>query len=114
MTDAIQLPLGPPVAVRTLPRLGATAQATTSSAAEPTPALPHVETLQPIEPVVSVLPSTELTITRDEVANAFVYRSIKRDTGEVVWQYPIEQVLQMAHRLRELENLAEHKIDTHV
>ena len=114
MTDAIQALSGSPVAARLLSKRGAAAPAKGGSGAEPKLALPHVETSQPVEPVVSVLPSTQLTITRDEVANTFVYRSIKPGTGEVVWQYPIEQVLQMAHRLRELENLTEHKIDTRV
>ena len=74
-------------------------QTTTASDGKPSHA--HVETAQPVEPVAAVEPGTRLTITRDEAANAFVYRSIDRKSGEVVWQYPVEQVLRMAHRLRE-------------
>ncbi|MBI1210941.1 MAG: hypothetical protein GC190_05725 [Alphaproteobacteria bacterium] len=69
----------------------------------------HIE--KPVEPVVKAEPSTRLTITRDEAANTFVYRSINAETGEVVWQYPVEQVLRMAHRLRELEGLDSHVVD---
>ena len=62
----------------------------------------------PVEPVVAVEPSTHLAITRDHAANTFVYRSIDSKTGDVVWQYPREQALRMAHELRDLEN---HKVD---
>jgi len=73
-----------------------------------------VESAQPVEPVVAVQPSTHLTIAKDEAANTFVYRSIDSKTGDVVWQYPVEQVLRMAHTLRELEGLDEHKVDQKV
>jgi hypothetical protein len=74
----------------------------------------HTDSARPVEPVVPVEPSTRLTITRDDGANAFVYRSINADTGEVVWQYPVEQVLRMAHRLRQLEGLDAHRLDQKV
>ena len=115
MTDAVQISsvtgaaVARPVAKRT---------------AEPTPAVAparadakpqaKADTAQPVEPAVKIEPSTHLTITRDEDANTFVYRSINADTGEVVWQYPVEQVLRMAHRLRELEGLDEHQVDRKV
>jgi len=44
-----------------------------------------------------------LTITREPALQSFVYRSIESDSGEVVWQYPAEQVLRRARTLRELE-----------
>jgi hypothetical protein len=68
----------------------------------------------PVQPVAAVEPGTYLTIAKDEVANTFVYRSIDEQTGEVVWQYPLEQMLRMAHRLRELESADEHRIDEKV
>src|SRR6185503_13821946 len=104
MTDAIQISPVPAVAARpTVKRAGsAPAPAAVAASAEVKPHA-HAETAKPVEPVVQVEPSTRLTITKDEAANTFVYRSINAETGAVMWQYPVEQVLRMAHRLRELE-----------
>ena len=90
--------------------------ANASSGVVPVEAKPaaKAEAPMPVEPVVQVEPSTRLTITKDETANTFVYRSISAETGEVVWQYPVEQVLRMAHRLRELEGLDSHQVDEKV
>lgn len=44
-----------------------------------------------------------LTITRDETLKSFVYRSIDDDSGEVVWQWPAEDMLRRAQHLRQLE-----------
>jgi hypothetical protein len=41
-------------------------------------------------------------ITRDSVLRSFVYRSIDMESGEVVWQWPAEQVLRRAHHLHAL------------
>ena len=114
MTDAIQVTSLSTAAARPIPkRVSASmaAPAAAHAAVEAKPAQAHIESAQPVEPVVNVLPSTRLTITKDEAANTFVYRSINRDTGEVMWQYPVEQVLRMAHRLRELEGLDQHQVD---
>jgi flagellar protein FlaG len=114
MTDAIQVTPVSTVAARPVSkRVSASVAkaATAAPAAEAKPTRTHIETAQPVEPVVNVQPGTRLTITKDEAANTFVYRSINRDTGEVMWQYPVEQVLRMAHRLRELEGLDAHQID---
>jgi flagellar protein FlaG len=113
MADGIQITPVSTVAVRPVPkRVSASVAAPTAAATvEARPAPTHVETSQPVEPVVNVEPGTRLTITKDEAANTFVYRSIDRDTGEVMWQYPVEQVLRMAHRLRELEGLDQHQVD---
>lgn len=92
----------------------AVAAASATAASDTKPSHAHVETVQPVEPVASVEHGTRLTITRDEAANAFVYRSIDRKSGEVVWQYPVEQVLRMAQRLRELEGLDEHRVDARI
>jgi len=117
MSDSIQLPPISSAGSRpTARRVVATAAASTSAvpASDAKPSHVQVETAQPVEPVVAIEPSTQLTITRDEAANTFVYRSIDKKSGEVVWQYPVEQVLRMAHRLRELEGLEQHKIDAKV
>ncbi len=117
MNDSIQLPPISPVGPRpTAKRINATASASVSAvpASDSKPSHAHVETAQPVEPIVAIEPSTQLMITRDEAANTFVYRSIDRKSGEVVWQYPVEQVLRMAHRLRELEGIDQHKIDAKI
>lgn len=118
MSDSIQLPPISPIGPRpTAKRVSAAPVAPTStvSASDSKASHAHVETAQPVEPVVAIEPSTQLSITRDEAANTFVYRSIDRKSGEVVWQYPVEQVLRMAHRLRELEGLEQqHKIDAKI
>jgi uncharacterized FlaG/YvyC family protein len=109
MTDAIQIAAITAAAGRSsVKRADATPAAPAKAEARPQA---HTDSAKPVEPVVQVEPSRRLTITRDESANTFVYRSINADTGEVVWQYPVEQVLRMAHRLRELEGLDPHKVD---
>ena len=87
-----------------------TAVGAVSAAATAKPAA-HADAPQPVEPVVQVEPSTRLMITKDEAANTFVYRSIDAESGDVLWQYPVEAVLRMAHRLRELEGLDGHQVD---
>jgi flagellar protein FlaG len=112
MTDAIQISsVTAAAAARPV-----TKRATDTALSNPTAVKPqaHTDSAKPVEPVVPVEPSTRLTITRDEAANAFVYRSVNTDTGEVMWQYPVEQVLRMAQRLRELEGLDAHHLDQKV
>jgi len=112
MTDAIQISsVTAAAAARPVAKRAADAALPLSSDVKPQA---HTDSAKPIEPVVPVEPSTRLTITRDEGANAFVYRSVNADTGEVVWQYPVEQVLRMAHRLRELEGLDARRVDQKV
>ena len=45
----------------------------------------------------------QMSITRDENLKAFVYRSIEAESGEVVWQFPAEEMLRRAEHLRQLE-----------
>lgn len=45
-----------------------------------------------------------MSITRDENLKAFVYRSIDADSGDVVWQFPAEEMLRRAEHLRQLED----------
>ncbi len=52
-----------------------------------------------------------LTITRDKAVQSFVYRSVEADTGEVVWQWPAEEILRRAHHLREVEDQLRHEVD---
>ena len=108
-------PAQPAPAVKRANAQAAQAAASAAAAAAVKPAA-KAEAPKPVEPVVQVEPSTRLTITKDETANTFVYRSISAETGEVIWQYPVEQVLRMAHRLRELEGLdgGSHQVDEKV
>jgi flagellar protein FlaG len=115
MSNAIQVPpvavvaARPPVMKRANPNAVAAAPA---GAIEPAKTqTTHAESAQAVQPVVNLQPKTHLTISRDETANTFVYRSIDTNTGDVVWQYPVEQVLRMAHRLRESEGLEPHAVD---
>jgi uncharacterized FlaG/YvyC family protein len=54
-----------------------------------------------------------LTITRAEKFGSFVYRSIDGRSGDVLWQYPAEQMLRMSQHLRELEqaDTRKHSVD---
>jgi uncharacterized FlaG/YvyC family protein len=53
-----------------------------------------------------------LTISRNDTLNTFVYRSIDKDSGDVIWQYPAENILRMSQHQRELERQErEHKVD---
>jgi uncharacterized FlaG/YvyC family protein len=53
----------------------------------------------------------QMRISRDEAARRFVYRSVVSDTGEVVWQYPAEEMLRRAHYLRKVEEQVRHTVD---
>jgi hypothetical protein len=108
MTDAVQLPRISPVKPRPV-RRRAVAAATPAAAGSDQS---QSDALPPVDPVSAVEPKTSLSITRDDAANALVFRSIDRDSGDVISQYPAEQVLRLVHRLRELEGLDEHKVDT--
>jgi uncharacterized FlaG/YvyC family protein len=52
-----------------------------------------------------------MQISRDEAARRFVYRSVEAETGEVVWQYPAEQMLRRAKYLRQAEEQLKHEVD---
>ena len=113
MSDAVHLPPISPVSPTPAARRVNSALGTTTVVKDPAGA--KSETSQPVAPVAPTERATSLSITRDEAANTCVYRSIDKKTGEVVWQYPLEQVLRLAHRLRELENLdQQHKIDERI
>lgn len=56
-------------------------------------------------------PSRHLSITRNEDLNAFVYRSIDADSGDVVWQFPSEDVLRRAERYRQNEDAEQRAVD---
>lgn len=51
-------------------------------------------------------PGTQLRIEKDKGSNLFVYQSVNPKSGEVVSQYPTEQILQFISYYREKEGLA--------
>lgn len=46
-----------------------------------------------------------LSISRDEATGTFIYRSIDRESGEVVRQWPVESMLQFKAYLRHAEGV---------
>lgn len=53
-----------------------------------------------------------LTISRSDKLGTFVYRSIDGQSGDVLWQYPAENMLRMAQQWRDLEARTEsHQVD---
>lgn len=49
--------------------------------------------------------NSRLSIERDESSNRYVFKSINRDTGEVIRQYPTEQMLSQIARVRQIAGL---------
>lgn len=43
-------------------------------------------------------PSSELRLVIEPSGGSYVYKTIDRRTGEVVWQYPMEDVLKMRNQ----------------
>jgi uncharacterized FlaG/YvyC family protein len=50
-----------------------------------------------------------MSITHDEKLKTFIYRSVDADSGDVVWQYPAEEMLRRAEFLRQLEERREER-----
>lgn len=46
-----------------------------------------------------------LTISRQEQLGTFVYRSIDAKSGDLIWQYPPENMLRAAQQLQEMQKL---------
>ena len=55
--------------------------------------------------------SRQLSITRNEDLNTFVYRSIEIESGDVVWQYPSEDVVRRAESYRQRQDAENHAVD---
>lgn len=56
-------------------------------------------------------PDARLIIEYDQAANRFVYKSVDRETGEVLHQWPPEEVMRKLAYLREISGLT---VDGHV
>jgi len=50
-------------------------------------------------------PNSKLQVSQDEDSGTFIYRSVNPDTGEVIKQWPPEQLLNLREALRELEGM---------
>ena len=51
------------------------------------------------------LPNTQLKIDHDAKADLFVYKAVDRDSGEVIRQYPADDILRFIAFYREREGL---------
>lgn len=51
------------------------------------------------------LPNTRLQIVHDDGTGQFVYKAVDQDSGEVVRQYPSEEILKFISYYREQEGL---------
>lgn len=58
-----------------------------------------------INDVVSELLGRKLRINRDEDSGRFVYQSIDRDTGDVLRQFPPEEILEILGKFRAPEGI---------
>lgn len=52
------------------------------------------------------VPNTKLRIDRDESSGNFIYQSVDEISGEVIRQFPSEEILKVLSFYRELEGLA--------
>ena len=52
-----------------------------------------------------------LRIMHDDAAKTFVYKSVEAETGDVVWQWPSEQILRRATYAHEAETQQRHEVD---
>lgn len=110
MSDAIQMPASMPVVPRVAPVRPA-------EVVEP-PKKPQTESHNSNEQrqdsgEATVLKANQrqMRISHDKAAQAFVYRSVEAGTGEVVWQWPSDDILRRAQYQREAEERIRHEID---
>jgi uncharacterized FlaG/YvyC family protein len=104
MSDPVQMPpthaVIPPIApVRAEPPI----EPAKKSQADNRNSNERRESQQQQNPSANAPPDRRLTISRDSNLHSFVYRSIAADSGEVVWQWPAEEMLKRAKSLRAIE-----------
>ncbi len=68
------------------------------------------ETLEMVAEVVeSYIPdakdNTKLSIAKDEITGQFIYRALDRKSGEIVHQFPSDEILRVIHAKRKVEGL---------
>ncbi len=70
------------------------------------PLLKAAEKLEALIPETELAPNTRLRINKDDESGRFVYQNIDSESGEVIKQFPPEQILEFLSYYRELEGLA--------
>lgn len=68
------------------------------------PAQPIVQSSVPSLAVITP-PNTRLSIERDEATDRYVFRSVDENTGEVIRQYPTDEMLTQIARVRQIVGL---------
>jgi hypothetical protein len=61
----------------------------------------------------AIVDSTRLSVSLDADTNTFIYKSVDSANGDVVWQWPSEQVLRVLQYLRSVEHLEEKSSKEH-
>ena len=70
------------------------------------PLVKAAELLEQFMPTEDTAPNTRLRIDRDESSGNFIYQSIDEESGEVIRQFPTEEILKVLSFYRELEGIA--------
>lgn len=55
--------------------------------------------------IPEALPNTRLSIVHDKQTDLFIYKSVDRDSGEVVRQYPADEILRFIAFVRQSEGI---------
>ena len=112
MSDAVQMPPSMPVVPRVAPvRAAEHVEPPKKSQTENHNSSDHRQDKSDPARETSRAADRDLYITRDEATQGFVYRSVEADTGEIVWQWPTEQILRRAQYMRDVEEQAQHELD---
>lgn len=91
----------------TRPENAATTRATTGPEERPDDRrVGKIEQLREAAEDVASRDSVRLSISYDKPTGRFIYRGLDPDTGEVVRQYPADELLERAARLREIQGVA--------
>ncbi|MGK2873206.1 MAG: flagellar protein FlaG [Alphaproteobacteria bacterium] len=76
----------------------------TSATTEPAEVAPAEQT--PDKILAALTPrNTRLSIERDEATDRYVFRSVDENTGEVIRQYPTDEMLTQIARVRQIVGL---------
>lgn len=76
----------------------------TSAIIEPAEVAPAART--PDKILAALTPkNTRLSIERDEATDHYVFRSVDENTGEVIRQYPTDEMLNQIARIRQITGL---------
>ncbi|MCE9524246.1 MAG: hypothetical protein K8S25_17645 [Alphaproteobacteria bacterium] len=117
MTDAVQMPSSMPVVPRVAPvrpaehieppkKTQADNQSSKDSRGDSRDAARSEAAMRAAE--------RQLRIAHDDATQGFVYRSVEADTGEVVWQWPSEDILRRAQFRQQMEEKVRHEVDEKV